>query len=424
MHIAVIGAGVVGATTAQALSLRGHSVTVIERLGQAGLETSRANAGQRSYGSVYPWASPAMIKKALPWLMQRDGPLKMHIPPSLATLRFLVATWRYAMTPGLFDANKRAMLRLGAYSRECFQSLEENLELDFDGDRGGLIELASSEGGLQDLQAKAALLHEMGIAHRLLDPEETYECEPGLDRSGPLKGALQVTEDGTGDCHRFTQGIAKACEAEGVRFLYETEVTGVVREQGRLCALTLATNASGAPREPLAADAFVLCAGTDSNEFARHFRLRVPSYPVKGYSLTAPLIDPERAPRSTVVDDLYKVAATRLGTRMRVTGFVELAGYNRQIPERRLATLRMAIDSRFPGAADLISAEAWTGFRPMTPDGPPIIGAGRERNLYLNTGHGTFGWTFSAAAAQLTAQLIDGEKTAVPLKPFSPQRFD
>ncbi|MDO3720116.1 D-amino acid dehydrogenase [Marinobacter sp. chi1] len=422
MHIAVIGAGVVGTTTAQALSQRGHTVTVIERLGQAGLETSRANAGQRSYGAVYPWASPAMMQKALPWLMQRDGPLKMRQPPSLTTLRFLFATWRYATTPGLFDENKKAMLRLGVYSRECFEALEDTFELEFDGNRAGLIELASNEDSLTDLQAKAALLDEMGIGYQLLDAEQTYALEPGMARSGALKGALRLTEDGTGDCHRFTQSIAKVCEAEGVRFLYGTEVTGVVRERGRLCALNL-NDKAGATPEPLAADAFVLCAGTASNELAGHFGIRVPSYPVKGYSLTAPLTDPERAPRSTVIDDQYKVVATRLGNRMRVTGFVELAGYNRQIPERRLETLRKSIHLRFPGAADLKAAEPWTGFRPMTPDGPPIIGVGGEPNLFINTGHGTFGWTLSAASAQLTAQLINGEKTALPLEAFRPQRF-
>lgn len=424
MHIVVIGAGVVGCTTAHALTMRGHEVTVVERLDKAGMETSRANAAQRSYNSVYPWASPSMIKKALMWLVRRDGPVKMQIPPSLDTLRFLGATLRYAMTPGLFDTNKRAMLALGAYSHKCFETIEKNLDLDFDGKHSGLIELASNEPEMQSLRSDTALLDEIGIDYQLLTPKDVYEYEPGLAQSGPLKGALRMVEDGTGDCYRFTQAIAKDCEDRGVRFLYGTEVTNIVREQGRLTALTLRGEANSAYGDSLAADSFVLCAGTGSKSLSSLFGVRIPTYPVKGYSLTAPLTDSGRAPQSTVVDDQYKVVATRLGTRMRVAGFVELAGYDRQIPERRLATLRKAMDSRFPGAADLESAAPWTGFRPMTPDGPPVIGACREKNVYLNTGHGTFGWTFSAAAAQLTAQLIDGEKMALPMKPFSPQRFN
>ena len=423
MHIVVMGAGVVGVTTAHALSQRGHEVTVVERLSAAGLETSRANAGQRSYGYVYPWASPAMIKKALPWLMRRDGPLKIHLPPSPDTLRFLLATWRYAKTPGLYEANKRAMLQLGVYSRECFHALEEKLDLDFDGGRGGLTELASTNDGLQTLRETAALLDELGIANELLSPDGTYEREPGLAKTHSLKGALRVLEDGTGDCHRFTQALAEVCKIQGVRFLYETEITGATHDRGRVSALNVAGVCDGKSHEPLNADVFVLCAGTASNGLARHFGVRVPSDPVKGYSLTAPVMDPERAPRSTVIDDYYKVAATRLGDRLRVTGFVELAGFDRRIPDSRLATLRKAIDSRFPGAANLETAEPWAGFRPMSPDGPPVIGAGAAENLYLNTGHGTFGWTLSAASAQVTAQLIDGEEPAVPLEPFSPKRF-
>lgn len=423
MDIAVIGAGVVGVTTAYALQQRGHRVTVVESHAAAGLETSRANAGQRSYGYVYPWASPAMLKKAVPWLVKRDGPLKLQLPPSRDTLRFLAATWRFAQVPGLFEANKRAMLRLGAYSRQCFQALEDDVPLAFDAGPGGLIELASDVESLKALQVNAGLLGEMGIEHRLLTALEVAEHEPALAGSQPLVGGIWLPGDGTGDCHRFTQALAAACEARGVRFLFKTQVTGAERDQGgHLRTLTLAA-ADGEACKPLAADAFVLCAGTASHRLGELFGARLPIYPVKGYSLTMPLRDAARAPQSTVIDDRHKVVVTRLGDRLRVTGFVELADHDRAIPAARLATLRDAMASRFDGAVDLDAAEPWAGFRPMTPDGPPVIGEGKRNNLFLNTGHGTFGWTLSAASAQLIAQLIDGDKPALSLEAFRPGRF-
>lgn len=427
MHIAIIGAGVVGVTTAYALARRGHEVTVVERLDAAGLETSRGNAGQRSYGYVYPWASPAMIKKALPWLVKPNGPLKMRLPPTPWTLRFLTATWRFANAPGVFEANKRAMLRLGAYSRQCFLALEESVPLTFDGEHDGLIDLASDEATAKGLKATSVLLGEVGIDHQWLTPQQLRDYEPGMQGDAPLVGALRIPGDGTGDCQQFTQALAAQCEALGVTFRYGIEVTDVTRYKGHIHALKVADRGEeGAERhgiESLKADAFVLCAGCQSERLGKALGIELPIYPVKGYSLTAPLQDETRAPRSTVIDDRYKVVATRLGDRLRATGFVELAEFDRNIPLSRLTAIRQAIASRFPGAADLDNAESWTGFRPMTPDGPPIIGQAKRDNLYLNTGHGTFGWTLSAASAELIGQLVDDEPPAMDLTPFRPTRF-
>ena len=417
MHIAVIGAGVVGVTTAYALARRGHRVTVVERLTAPGLETSRGNAGQRSYGYVYPWASPAMIKKALPWLIKSSGPLKIHLPPSAQTLRFLIATWRFANAPGVFESNKRAMLRLGAYSRQCFEALEESVPVIFDGDHAGLTDLASDESTANGLKVTMGLLGELGIDSQWLSPAELREYEPALSDDAPLIGALRMPNDGTGDCYLFTQSLAAQCEALGVTFRYAADVVDVVRDKGRVSALRLAGG------DELTADAFVLCAGCHSRQLGEVLGVDLPIYPVKGYSLTAPLRDVERAPRSTVIDDRYKVAITRLGDRLRATGFVELADLDRNIPLSRLDTIRRAVELRFPGAADLANAESWTGFRPMTPDGPPIIGQSKRNNLYLNTGHGTFGWTLSAASAELIGQLIEGEEPVLDLTPFRPGRF-
>ncbi|MDX1757772.1 MAG: D-amino acid dehydrogenase [Marinobacter sp.] len=421
MHIAVIGAGVVGVTTAYALSKRGHEVTVIERHENAGQETSFANAGQRSYGVVYPWASAAMVRQALPWLLKTDGPLKLSLPPSLEGWRFLLASLRFAYAPGVYGANKRAMLRMGIFSRRCFETLEQELPLDFDGGHEGLLQLASSPAMMAEYRATAKVLDELAIPYRLLGPREVRELEPGMTGDGPLHGAIRYDTDGTGDCHRFSQALARACEERGVRFLYRHQVERLLADRQRLHGLLL--RPEDGRSVTLDVDACVVCAGCWSPGLLAELGLRLPIYPVKGYSLTAPLSDPERAPRSTVHDDHYKVVSTRLGNRLRATGFVELADFRRTIPEARLATIRKSVASRFPGCADLETAEAWTGFRPMTPDGPAILGRGPRENLFLNTGHGTFGWTLSAGSAELLAQLVDGESPAMALDAFRPDRF-
>jgi D-amino-acid dehydrogenase len=421
MHIVVVGGGVVGITTAYELNRRGHQVTVIEKHGVAGDETSKANAAQRSYGVVYPWADPSMVARAIPYLLKKDGPLKMTLPPSIKTLRFPVSTLRYAWSPGLFGLNKRAMQRLGIHSRARFLALEQELDLRFDGAHQGLLHLASTPEALEGYRQTQRLLNELGIASRLLTPEQVREAEPGMTGNGPLYGALSYDTDGTGDCHLFTRELAGACESRGVRFRYHTEATHMIADDQRITRV--ATRAVNGTTEILEADAVVVCAGCWSDGLTRPLGLKLPVYPVKGYSLTAPLKDPGRAPVSTVHDDHLKVVSTRLGDRLRASGFVELAGFNRNIPEARLATIRKSVESRFPGCADLMAADTWTGFRPMTPDGPAIIGRGPRENLFLNTGHGTFGWTLSAGSADVIGQIIDGEPPALNTDPFRPGRF-
>ena len=421
MHVVIVGGGVVGVTTARELVRRGHEVTVLERHALAGNETSKGNAAQRSYGVVYPWADPAMVFKALPWLVKQDGPLKMRLPPSLAALRFMFATLRYAWAPGLFGLNKRAMLRLGIHSRERFLALEQEHDLAFDGAHKGLLHLASTPEAMADYRELHQLLTEMGIESRLLTPEQVRQAEPGMTGNGPLYGAISYDTDGTGDCHLFSQELARVCEDLGVTFRYQVEVKSLLADHRRVQGVHL-KNADG-QMETLNADAVVVCAGCWSPELVRPLGVDISIYPVKGYSLTVPLSDAAKAPASTIHDDHYKVVCTRLGNRLRATGFVELADFNRDIPEARLATIKKSVQSRYPGCADLHAAETWTGFRPMTPDGPPIIGRAGRENLYLNTGHGTFGWTLSAGSAAVIAQVIDGEAPSVPLDPFRPTRF-
>ena len=421
MHVVVIGGGVVGVTTAWELCRRGHQVTVLERHGMAGNETSKANAAQRSYGVVYPWADPAMVFKALPWLVKQDGPLKMGMPPSLATIRFMFATLRYAWSPGLFGFNKRAMLRLAMHSRERFLALEDELELKFDGAHNGLLHLASTPEVLDGYRDLQRLLSSMNIPARILNPAEVEQQEPGMAGNGPLYGALSYDTDGTGDCHLFSRELARACEEKGVVFRYDVEVEQLVDDGTRVSSVIFRNQQK--QRENLEADAVVISAGCWSDKLTRPLGLPLPIYPVKGYSLTASITDAAKAPVSTVHDDEYKVVITRLGDRLRATAFVELNGFDRSIPQARIETIKKSVRNRFPGCSDINAAEAWTGFRPMTPDGPAIIGRGSRENLYLNTGHGVFGWTLAPGSADVIASVIDGQPPAVCLDAFRPERY-
>ena len=424
MKTLVIGAGVAGVTTAWTLSQRGYDVTVIDALDAAAMETSYANAGQRSYGHVSPWAAPDVIGVGLRGLCSRQGPLKIHFPPHPSTIGFLARTLRYATTPRLYKSNNTAMLKLGMVSREAFLALEDQLSLSFDGDHQGLLEVTSDPDEAKGLRTKAHALTQLGIPHEWLEPDAVNRQEPGLQYPKPLQSSLLINGDGTGDCHRFTRELMAHCQSAGVRFQFNTQVVGWQRSGDRVTGAELAssdTETAGTWTEM--ADNVVLCAGCGSRKIARKWGLSLPVYPVKGYSLTAELTDADRAPRSTVVDLDRKVAITRLGDRMRVTGFAELAAFNRDIPQSRLDVIREAVESRFPGAADFHNAEAWTGFRPMLPDGPPALGKGPLENLYVNTGHGTFGWTLSAGSARILGQIMDGETPPIALDAFNPMRF-
>ncbi|MDX1589716.1 MAG: D-amino acid dehydrogenase [Oleiphilaceae bacterium] len=421
MRVLIVGAGVVGVTTAWVLFRRGHDVTVVEALESAALETSYGNAGQRSYGHVTPWADPGLVSVGLRGLLRPQGPLKIPAPPSMKTLGFLLSTARYAFTPGVYQRNNQALLRLAQFSREAFLSLERRLSLAFDGQHEGLVELASDAPGLTALKHKARDLAELGVPHHWLEREALRAREPGMHPASVDTRGLLIEGDGTGDCHRFTQSLAQTCQRQGVRFHYQSRVTDWELDGDRISGVH-GKDARGEHWQD-SFDQVVLCAGNGSASLARPLGLKIPVYPVKGYSLTADIRNESMAPRSTVVDLGLKVAMTRLGKRMRVTGFVELADFDRSQPPQRLAVLRKAVESRFPGAADFSQASPWCGFRPMLPDGPPALGWGPRENLLVNTGHGTFGWTLSAGSAEVIGHLLDGEPCPLDLACFSPNRF-
>ncbi|MHA7879305.1 MAG: D-amino acid dehydrogenase [Saccharospirillum sp.] len=420
MKITIIGAGIAGVSTAWALQRAGHDVRVVERKGRAAMETSYANAGQLAYGAIAPWASLATIRSGLKTLLKREGAMKLPLFPSLLTWHFMISMGRFAMKPALFEANWQAMLALGQYSRQALLALENDLSLGYDGHHHGMLKLASTEAEKTELMAVARMLERCDIRHQWLSPQQAWDTEPGMNPEAPLVGGLHLPGDGSGDCHKFTEALSQACIQAGVQFDYDAEVISLRTRTEALEAILLRQHGE---EQWLESDAFVFCTGCASREFGLSLGLKLPIYPVKGYSITLPVTDAARAPLSALADDRYRLAITRLGSRVRVTGFAELADNNRTLPDKRLSVLRDGLEFRFPGAVDWSQAEPWAGFRPMTPDGPPAIGQGMQDNVWFNTGHGTWGWTMAAGSAALIAQQIAGSPTPFDTRPFDPVRF-
>ncbi len=417
MHIVVLGAGVVGITTAHVLAEAGHDVTVLEREAGPALGTSYANAGQLSAALSAPWAVPGLVHKALRWMVERYPPLVVGKRPDAAMAGWLWRMFRFANTHD-YVASKQAMVRLGEFSLECLHDLRG--DLDYDGRSGGTIVLFRS-GEQRDAYGKdLKALAELGIAARTLDIDALAALEPNLAiGDAGIVGAAHLPGDETGDCRRFTAGLAgRLSERAKVHFRFATPVRRLTTAGDRVTGVE--TDAG-----IVAADAVVSCLGVGSLDVLAPLGIRLPIYPLKGYSLTISADSDAVGPRSTVSDETHKVGVTALGQRIRVGGTAELAGFDLSRPERRYAGLFHVVRQLFPAipAAAVEAAERWSGLRPMTPDGPPIIGRTRFDNLYLNTGHGTLGWTMACGSARLIGDLVAGRRPAIPLEPFSPGRY-
>ena len=410
MHVIVLGSGVIGTTSAWYLAAQGARVTVIDREQSAAKETSFANAGQVSPGYSTPWAAPGIPLKAMKWLLQRHAPLSIRPDGSLFQLQWMLQMLgncnaeRYAV-------NKERMLRVSAYSRECLIELRESLGLDYEQRSLGLTQLFRSEKQFAAAARDIDVLESCGIAYELLEGDKLGAAEPALMRSGhKLAGGLRLPNDETGDCYRFTTQLAERARAEGVEFRFDTEIDSMQVEDGRVQGVRVKTDGH---EDLLTADRYVVALGSYSRGFARSLGLKLPVYPVKGYSLTVPLQDAEAAPVSTVLDETYKVAVTRFDDRVRVGGMAELAGYDMRLNPRRRETLEMVLQDLFPGCGDVSQGEFWTGLRPMTPDSTPIIGATPVPDVFLNTGHGTLGWTMACGSGKLLADLVTNQRPAL-----------
>lgn len=416
MKIVVLGAGVVGVTSAWYLARQGHEVVVVDRLHNSALETSFANAGQLSFGYASPWAAPGIPRKAIKWMFDTHPALTIRPDGSLAQLRWLYQMWRNC-TPERYAVNKERMVRLAEYSRHCLQTLQAETGIAYEGRAKGTLQVFRTQSQLDGIAADIRILEQAGVPHRLLGPDELASVEPALQYvAHKLSGGLHLPEDQTGDCQIFTQQLTAMAQAAGVQFLFSSSIRHI-QSQG------LHIRAIQCEHETLTADAYVVALGSWSTPLL-HKLIHLPVYPLKGYSITAPIVDEQRAPISTLLDETYKIAITRFDQRIRVGGMAEVVGFNKNLNPKRLATLNMVLSDLFPGSyqshADL---QFWTGLRPKTPDSTPIIGKTNFDNLYLNTGHGTLGWTLSTGSAQLLADIISGKETAIRSDDLSISRY-
>jgi D-amino-acid dehydrogenase len=422
MRVLVLGSGVIGVTTAYYLAKAGAEVTVVDRQAAPAAETSHANAGQISPGYSTPWAAPGIPLKAMKWLFQKHAPLAIRFDGSLFQLQWL-AQMLANCTAGRYAVNKERMLRVADYSRRCLDALRVETGISYEGRQLGTTQVFRHQSQLDGLEKDTSVLRDCGIDFEVLDRDGIRRIEPGIDAAGAgLVGALRLPKDQTGDCNLFTRTLAQKAQALGVRFLPETTVLRLRRTAGRVDGIVVADPHSGL-ETAIAADQVVLALGSYSRQLLSGLALSIPVYPLKGYSLTLPIVDGARAPRSTVMDETYKIAVTRFDDRIRVGGMAEIAGYDLRLDPRRRKTLEMVVGNLFPGAGAVRDALFWTGLRPMTPDGTPIVGRSPVRNLWLNTGHGTLGWTMACGSAKLLSDQITGRPTEISSEGLGVERY-
>ncbi|MBB5045137.1 D-amino acid dehydrogenase [Shinella fusca] len=415
MKVIVLGAGIVGVTSAYQLAKAGHEVTVVDRQPGPALETSFANAGEVSFGYCSPWAAPGIPMKAMKWLFMQHAPLILRPKVDMAMLSWMAQMLRNC-TSARYALNKSRMLRLADYSRVSLAALREETGIAYDERMQGTLQLFRSEAQLDASAKDVKALAADGIPYEVLDPEGCIRVEPALAHvREKIVGGLLTPKDETGDCFKFAGALAEKAKALGVAFNYGSIIRGLDVEGGRVTGVVTAHGR-------IAADAVVVALGSFSPLLVRPHGIRLPVYPVKGYSLTIPITDTSRAPESTVMDETYKIAITRLGERIRVGGMAEISGYTNDLGEPRRLTLQHSVTDLFPGG-DVSKASFWSGLRPMTPDGTPVIGPTKVAGLFLNTGHGTLGWTMSSGSARLVADLVSGRTPEIDATDLAVARY-
>jgi D-amino-acid dehydrogenase len=399
MRVMVLGSGVIGTASAYYLARAGFEVVVIDRQNGPALETSFANAGQVSPGYASPWAAPGVPLKAIKWLLQKHAPLAIK-----ATLDIDQYLWMAQMlrncTASRYAVNKERMLRLSEYSRDCLDELRAETGISYEGRTLGTTQLFRTQMQLDGAAKDIAVLQELSVPYEMLDRAGIARVEPALAGvTDKLTGALRLPNDQTGDCQLFTTKLAQMAADLGVEFRFGQNIERLDVAGDRINGVYIDGKLQ-------VADQYVLALGSFSPQLLKPLGIKAPVYPLKGYSLTIPITNSAMAPTSTVLDETYKVAITRFDNRIRVGGMAEIAGFDLSLNPRRRATLEMITTDLYPQGGDLSRAEFWTGLRPATPDGTPIVGATKMRNLFLNTGHGTLGWTMACGSGRLLADLI------------------
>lgn len=417
MHVIVLGSGVIGTTTAYYLARQGAKVTVLDRQPGAAQETSYANAGQVSPGYSTPWAAPGIPLKAIKWLFKKHAPLAIRLDGSLYQLKWMAAMLANCSAER-YAVNKERMLRLAEYSRDCLRELRADTGIHYEERTRGTLQLFRTEAQMEAARRDIAVLEEVGVPYELLDRNRLVTAEPALARSlQKLAGGLRLPNDETGDCRLFTTRLAEMAAALGVEFRYNQSVTGLNTAGGQVTGVRVGN-------EVLTADRYVAAFGSYTRGFLEPLGLDLPVYPVKGYSLTIPMKDEAAAPVSTILDETYKIAVTRFDDRIRVGGMAELSGFDLRLKDARRKTLELVVNDLFPGSGDVARAEFWTGLRPMTPDSTPVVGPTRYGNLFLNTGHGTLGWTMACGSGKLVADQVLGQRPQIRTDGLALSRYD
>lgn len=416
MRVIVLGAGVIGTTTAYYLAQSGCQVEVYDRQAGVAQETSFANAGQLSFGYSSPWAAPGIPLQACKWLLQSHSPFTFR--PSLKLEQYL---WMLQLLLNCrqqaYMVNKERMLRLAEYSRHCLHQLERETQIQYQGRSLGTTQLLRNAQQRQNIASDLRVLEQLGVAFRVLKPSEIEEVEPALSqRTATLAGAVHFPNDQTGDCYLFTQHLQKLAQQLGVKFCFEHDVWRFEQQGNEIKGIWI-------EGELKQADHYVVALGSFSRRLLTPLSLPIPLYPFKGYSLTADLRYPECAPVSTVLDEGYKVAITRFDNRIRVGGMAELVGYDLSLNRKRQHTLVKVAQQLFPDAAEYQQGEFWCGLRPATPDSVPLLGKAGYDNLWLNTGHGTLGWTMACGSGRYLADLMMTKQPEISTEGLSVQRF-
>jgi D-amino-acid dehydrogenase len=422
MRVAVIGAGIVGVTTAFELAVDGHEVTVFERRAAVAEEASFANAGVVAPGYVTPWASPGMPGKIAGYLMRQHAPVRVSLPLSREHVAWM---WRWyrSCEPGTYAVNRARMQRLAFYSRQRMNEIREHFQFEYDRGSGYMV-LLRGEKDRQLVQPSLQVLRDAEVAFKELTPAEARQVEPALNPDTAFAGAVHLPADEVGNCRQFALLLKNEAQREGVRFEFNHAVD--VLDRANPAALDVWALGASAPQQR-SFDAVIVCGGVESAALLRPLGLRLPLLPVYGYSISAPLRDPLGAPRSALMDERYKVAIARLGNRVRVAGSAEIGGDPERKRRASIDTLYKVLQDWFPGAAQLANTGAgvqeWKGARPMLPDGPPLIGASGIPRVWLNLGHGSSGWALSCGSARVLADLVGGRPPGVDVEGLGVERL-
>ncbi len=416
MKVIVLGAGLLGITSAYFLRQQGHDVAVVDRQASPAAETSFANGGQISVSHAEPWANPGAPLKVLKWLGKEDAPLLFRIRADLRQWLWGLQFLREC-TPARTRHNIEQIVRLGTYSRDTLQQLRRDIGIAYDERTQGILHFYTSEKEFDGAEAPAAQMRALGCDRRVISADDAVKLEPALRHIRPqLAGATYTAEDESGDANRFARELVKRCEHDGVEFLLSHTVTAL-RESGGAIDHVEATDSEGRFQR-LRADAYVLAMGSLSPIYAAPLGIQLPIYPAKGYSVTMPVKDASMAHQVSLTDDEYKLVFSRLttqpaagapaGDRLRIAGTAELNGYDRDLNRVRCEAIVKRVEKLFPGAGDSSQAQFWTGLRPATPSNVPIVGRSKLPNLFLNTGHGTLGWTHSCGSGKSIARIVSG----------------